>query len=168
MKYLSSLFLFSFAHLSFCQSYSKGFQLHPSQSFHLQIGTGLSVSDGAFGQAYFLEPQLTFANNASFGFEMSYKNYKWFGGSHHKLNSFLISYQVRKHGKYIIPYFSGRLGYFRLHRMKDQEQPSYGTFGGGLTSGVFISIVNIGLEMYWYAKSQPIDGAGGIFIKLRF
>ncbi|WP_420317818.1 hypothetical protein [Ekhidna sp.] len=169
MKFLLYLiFILSLSYSSFCQSYSRGFQLHPSKSFHLQVGTGISVSDGAFGQAYFLEPQLTFANNASLGFEMSYKNYKWLGSRHHKLNSFLLTYQVSKQGKVIKPYFSARLGYFRFHRMKDREMPSYGTFGGGLTSGIFISIVNIGIEMHWYTKYQPIEGGGGIFIKIRF
>lgn len=139
-------------------------------TMNFEIGTGLSISNGVLGAGVSLEPHYALSNKSSLGIEFSHKDFKWLGdtGIRHKLTSYLLSLQLRSSSKKVTPYFSGRLGYFNLSGIEGYTEQSYGTFGYGFNSGVYIFMVTIGMELNFYTKNHPIEGAGGVFVKVRF
>ncbi|WP_425392755.1 hypothetical protein [Ekhidna sp.] len=159
------LFILSFVNTSFCQSYSRGFQPHPKRTFHLELGTGIVTSDGRFGGGYSIEPQYTFANNVSIGFELSHRNFQ-LGNSNepHKVNSFSPSIQIKGRSNKIAPFIGGRIGYFKVYDIDDTEPSSFGTMGASLNYGMYAWVVKLGMEASFY---EPYGGSLFLYIKIR-
>ncbi|MEQ8906309.1 hypothetical protein [Ekhidna sp.] len=143
-----------------------GFQPHPRQVFHLEGGVGGVISEGRFGGAFSIEPQYTFANNISIGFEFNHKNFQ-LGDSNepHKVNSFSPSFQVRSKERPFASYIGGRFGYYRIYDIDDTDPPSFGTIGAAFNCGIYAWVVNLGMEVSVY---RPYGGAMFLYLKLQF